>query len=210
MVYKVKTFKDFANPFDIIKTFEQKLAEFTGAPFAVSVDHCTHAIELCMRVDKIKQTTFPAYTYLSVPMTMHKLNIQYELLDIKWNSCYQFRGTRIWDCARYLEKNMYESGSLQCLSFNRQKPLEVGIGGAILTDDEDLYKKLSCMRYDGRDIFNYSPWITQEQFEVGYHYYMRPEEALIALNKLEQQDFVEQKPEYFNYPDCRKISIIDV
>ena len=206
----MKTFSDFENPFDVIKTFEQKLAEYTGAPFAISVDHCTHAIELCMVIDQVKQTAFSAYTYLSVPMTMHKLKIKYNLLDVKWNNCYQFVGTRIWDCARYLEENMYEPNSLQCLSFNRQKPIDVGIGGAILTDDEELYKRLSCMRYDGRDIFNYSPWNEQQRFEVGYHYYMRPEEALIALNKLEQREFVQQKPEYFNYPDCRTISISDV
>lgn len=207
MVQQVKTLEDFTNPFDAIKTFETTLAEYTGAPYAVCVDHCTHAIELCMIVDKIKQTSFTAYTYLSVPMTMHKLNIEYNLLDVKWHDCYQFFGTRIWDCARYLTKNMYQPGTLQCLSFNRQKPLEVGTGGAILTDDKELYKKLSCMRYDGRDIFNYSPWIKQQAFTVGYHYYMRPEEALIALNKLEQRKFVEQKPEYFDYPDCRQITI---
>jgi dTDP-4-amino-4,6-dideoxygalactose transaminase len=203
----VKTLEDFANPFDIIKTFETKLTEYTGAPYAVVVDHCSHAIELCMLIENIKHCSFSAYTYLSVPMTMVKLGIDYTLLDQKWNTSYQFFGTRIWDCARFLVENMYEPGTLQCLSFNRQKPLEVGTGGAILTDDKELYQRLSCMRYDGRDIFNYSPWIEQQTFDLGYHYYMRPEEALVGLNKLEHQEFTEQKPEYFDYPDCRKITI---
>ena len=203
----MKTFADFESPFDIIKAFEKALAEYTGAPYAIAVDHCTHAIEMCMLAEGIKHCSFTAYTYLSVPMTMHKLNIDYDLLDVKWNNCYQFIGTKIWDCARYLDENMYQAGTLQCLSFNRQKPLEVGIGGAVLLDDEDLYRRLSNMRYDGRDIFTYSPWIEQKEFEVGFHYYMRPEEALIALNKLEQRNFVYQKPEYFDYPDCRQITI---
>jgi dTDP-4-amino-4,6-dideoxygalactose transaminase len=206
----VKTIEDFESPFDIIRAFEQSLAQYTGAPYAIAVDHCSHAIEMCMLLEGVKQCSFPAYTYLSVPMTMVKLGIDYTLLDIKWNPSYQFQGTRIWDCARELQPNMYQSNSLQCLSFNRQKPLAVGIGGAILLDDEKLYNRLSRMRYDGRDIFVYSPWIDQQEFELGFHYYMRPEEALIALNKLEQRNFVEQKPEYFDYPDCRKITIKNV
>ena len=206
----MKTFSDFASPFAVIREFEKQLAHYTGAPYAVSVDHCTHAIELCMRVDGVQTCEFPAYTYLSVPMLMHKLRIDYKLQDKKWNPSYQFDGTRIWDCARHLEENMYQPGSLQCLSFNRQKPLEIGIGGAILTDNIDLYNRFSKMRYDGRDIFQHSSWVNQRDFEVGYHYYMRPEEALIGLNKLEQRDFVEQKPEYFDYPDCRKITIKNV
>ena len=58
--------------FDDIKRFELALAEFTGAPYVVMTDCCTHAIELCLRYDKIKQCTFTPYTYLSIPMTMHK------------------------------------------------------------------------------------------------------------------------------------------
>jgi dTDP-4-amino-4,6-dideoxygalactose transaminase len=210
LVQQVKKLADFESPFSVIQTFEKTLAEYTGAPYAITVDHCSHAIEMCMYVEGVKQCSFPAYTYLSVLMTMVKLGIEYTLLDKKWNPSYQFLGTRIWDCARQLQPNMYRPNSLQCLSFNRQKPLAVGIGGAILLDDEKLYKRLSRMRYDGRDIFSYSSWIDQGEFELGFHYYMRPEEALIALNKLEQRDFVEQKPKYFDYPDCRKISIINV
>ena len=29
--------------------FEQTIANFYGAPYAIAVDSCTHAIELCMR-----------------------------------------------------------------------------------------------------------------------------------------------------------------
>ena len=35
--------------FEIVKKFEDKIAEFFGAPFGVAVDCCTHGIELCLR-----------------------------------------------------------------------------------------------------------------------------------------------------------------
>ena len=138
--------------FDKIFEFEQALAEYTGAPYAVMTDCCTHAIEMCMRFDKVKRVQFPAYTYLSIPMTMHKLGITYGLLDQKWTGEYQFNGTRIWDSARRLERGMYRPGQLQCLSFGNGKPLQIGRGGAILTDDVEIYDQLSMMRYDGRDL----------------------------------------------------------
>ena len=191
--------------FDKIFEFEQALAEYTGAPYAVMTDCCTHAIEMCMRFDKVKRVQFPAYTYLSIPMTMHKLGITYGLLDQKWTGEYQFNGTRIWDSARRLERGMYRSGMLQCLSFGNGKPLQIGRGGAILTDDVEVYDQLSMMRYDGRDL-RISPWPEQQTFKVGYHYKPTLEEAELGLKLLPA---VNEKPKYVEYPDCRNITIID-
>ena len=42
--------------------FEQALAEYTGAPYVVLTAGCTHAIELCMRYDRVQRTRFSAYT----------------------------------------------------------------------------------------------------------------------------------------------------
>jgi dTDP-4-amino-4,6-dideoxygalactose transaminase len=55
--------------FDKILRFEQELAEFTGAPYAIMTDCCTHAIELCLRYDRVQECEFTPYTYLSIPMT---------------------------------------------------------------------------------------------------------------------------------------------
>ena len=37
--------------FSTLFEFEQALADYTGAPYAVATDCCTHAIELCLRMD---------------------------------------------------------------------------------------------------------------------------------------------------------------
>ena len=62
--------------FNDIHRFEVALAEFTGAPYAIMTDCCTHAIELCLRYDKIREVMITPYTYLSLPMTFHKLGIK--------------------------------------------------------------------------------------------------------------------------------------
>ena len=72
------------DPFYQIEAFEQQLAQYTGAPYCITVDCCTHAIELAMRYDRVKETSFTAYTYLSVIMIFHRLGIKYTLLDDRW------------------------------------------------------------------------------------------------------------------------------
>ena len=190
--------------FEKITEFESALAEFTGAPYAVMTDCCTHAIELCLRVDRVKRCSIPAHTYLSVPMTLHKLDIAFDYTDIDWLGEYQLTGTRVWDSARLLKQNMYRPGMLQCLSFGYDKPLSIGRGGAVLTDDVEVYDTLKRQCYDGRDL-TVSPWENQKIFRVGYHYRPTIEEAAQALELLPA---VDQEPKSKQYPNLREIIII--
>ncbi len=199
---------DYKNPFHAVLDFESAVSNYTGAPYCVTTDCCTHAIEIAFRLAHDKsEVTFPAYTYLSVPMTMHKIGIPYKLIDIKWCGSYEFKGSCVWDCARQFNEGMYQPGTIQCVSFGMSKPLQIGLGGCLLTDNPEVYRRASRMRYDGRDIFNYSPWITQTEFEVGYHYYLRPEECVVGLNLLKEKKFTQQLDKHFDYPDCRDITI---
>lgn len=186
--------------------FEEQLAEYTGAPYCVAVDCCTHAIELAMRYDRVTETKFTAYTYLSVLMIFHQLNINYTLLDEKWNRQYQFHGTRIIDSARYLDRNMYKSGTITCVSFGRGKPLDIHRGGALLLDDKEAYQRIQKVRYDGRDL-KILPWQNQKRFPAAFHYKLTPDEAAHGIAKLKNQDFNEDQPGWDFYPDTRKIEI---
>lgn len=201
--------KDFKNPFQAILEFEQAICNYTGAPYCVTTDCCTHAIEIAFRLTHDRSpVSFPGKTYLSVPMTMHKLGIKYNLTDDQWRGCYQFVGSCIWDYARKFELGMYVPNTIQCISFGMSKPLQIGLGGCILTDSVELYEEASRMRYDGRDIFKHSPWPEQKIFRVGYHYYLRPEECIVGLNLLEEKKFTPQLDKHFDYPDCRTIKIV--
>ena len=187
-----------------IAEFERTLAEFTGAPYAVMTDCCTHAIELCLRFDRVQRCFIPSRTYLSIPMTLCKLDIEYDYHDIEWLGEYQIGHTRIWDSARLLREDMYRAGQLQCLSFGFDKPLSIGRGGAILTDNSEIYDILIQQRYDGRDL-SVTPWENQKTFRIGFHYRPTIEEAARGLELLPT---VDQEPKPKQYPDLRDIIII--
>jgi len=190
--------------FDNLFLFERELAEYTGAPYAVVTDGCTHAIELAMRWYRVEKVEFTAYTYISIPQTMLDLGIEYTLTDEVWSGEYQFHGTNIWDSARRLEPGMYRPGQVQCLSFGHSKPLELGKCGAILLDDQTAYWHLSRMRSDGRDLA-VSPWIDQQIFSRGWHYCPSLETCDLGRESLPN---VRPQCQTVDYPDCRKISII--
>jgi dTDP-4-amino-4,6-dideoxygalactose transaminase len=203
------TTSDYKNPFDAIVDFEHKLAKFTNAPYVVTTDCCTHAIELCFRYKQIahnfeETVTIPKRTYLSIPMIFHKLDIEYESTDMEWYGEYNFKGTNVWDSARMLSTNMYQLEQMQCISFGRTKPLEIGRGGAILLDDKNAYEWLKRASYDGRDL-NVYPWQDQKLFQVGYHYMMRPEECIEGMNKLNDNDISHDYNH--SYPDISLLSI---
>ena len=191
--------------FDVIAKFERELAAYTGAPYAIMTDCCTHALEMCLRYDRVKSCRFTPFTYVSVPQTMHKLGIKYNFhpwQKQEWTGEYLFNGTRIWDSARRLEPGMYQPGQMQCLSFGYSKPLDIGRGGAILLDDAEAYEVLIRQRYDGRDL-SVTPWQDQKNFLIGYHYRPTIEEAQAALDRLPNILPVSQ---FVQYPDLRKVT----
>ena len=103
--------------FNNIKKFEDKIAEFFGAPYAVAVDCCTHGIELCLRRQNVKCITVPKRTYLSVPMLANKLNIDLEWTNQVWQDYYYIGGTNIIDAAVFFQRGGYIRGNYMCLSF---------------------------------------------------------------------------------------------
>lgn len=186
--------------FKALFDFEAALADYTGAPYVVVTDGCTHALELCMRYDAVKQTKFSAYTYLSVPMLMHHLGIRFEFTDETWTGEYQFENTRIWDSARRLQPSMYKPGQFQCLSFGWTKPLQLGKVGAILTDDVNAYRHFSRQRSDGRDLN--IPWESETELIWGWHYCPTLENCQRGLDLLPT---IIPQSQAAVYPDLRKI-----
>lgn len=194
--------------YSVIKDFEHELCNYTGAPYAVPVDCCTHAIELCMRHQGISGTvTMPKHTYVSALMVLYKLGLTVEFTDETWIDEYRYGNTNIWDSARGLQENMYRPGQLQCLSFGHSKRLEIGRGGAILLDNYYDYVALKRMAYDGRNL-NIKPWQNQAQWSVGYHYNMQLEYAVKGTKMLKEKqlDSLENQRSY-SYPDVSVLNI---
>ena len=159
--------------FDIIKIFEDKISKYTGSPYVTVTDCCTHALELSFRYlihkSKITKVTLPAYTYLSVPMMLKKLDIDFELLDQDWQGYYRFEPTNVIDMAVRFTKDCYVPDSFSCVSFGHRKVLQILRGGAIMTDNKQAHEWFQKARYDGRDLKNI-PWPKQQSFDIGYHY----------------------------------------
>ena len=192
--------------FEKVKEFEGRIAKFYGSPYAVAVDCCTHAIELCLRYKQIDMFTVPQNTYPSVPNLAKKIGIEFRWKEEDWSDFYFLGGTNIVDAAVLWKENSYIPNSLMCLSFQFQKHLSLGRGGMILTDDKDAKEELKKMSYDGRlpDI----PWRDQNISTIGYHYYMTPETAKLGLKKLPEA--IKTKPEKWkleDYPNLTKMEI---
>jgi dTDP-4-amino-4,6-dideoxygalactose transaminase len=176
------------DPWDVVKIFEERLAEYAGSDYAVCVDSCSHAIFLCLKYLKIKNKilTIPKNTYVSVPSQCIHSGNRIVFQDQKWSGIYQIQPTNIFDAATRFRKNMYINDSYFCISFHHRKILKIGRGGAILTNDKNFVDWLRPMIYDGRHI---DKLYHEDVFEVlGYHMYMTPEEAAKGLLLLDNID----------------------
>jgi len=190
--------------FDTIRQFEGSISEFFGSKYAVSTDCCTHAVELCLRLQNIKHTGCPKHTYLSIPMTFEKLGIEWSWNEEKWNDFYFLDNTNIVDAAVLWKEGSYISETMMCLSFQFKKHLGLGRGGMILLDDKDSYNKLIQMSYDGRS--RDLAWANQDIDMLGYHYYMTPEIAEQGIKKFNDVKNLPAKEwSYKDYPDLSKM-----
>ena len=192
--------------FDTVEKFENKVAKFYDAPYAVATDCCTHAIELCLRHTKANDIVIPSRTYISVPFTAEKLGLRWSFDDWKWENYYPIGNTYIIDAAVHWQENGYVPGSLMCLSFQFQKHLSLGKGGMILTDSLSDAVALKKMSYDGR--LPNIPWREQNITTIGYHYYMTPETAALGLEKLEEAKSREPRQWVWeDWPDLREMDV---
>lgn len=202
------TNRDYNNNNDFVELFEQRLCEYTGAPYAVAVDRCTNAILLAMEYygKKRHKVSLPKHTYLSVPMTLinYGYNVWLEYND--WTGNYQIGRTNIYDYAVGFEKNMYKAGQVQCLSFQQKKRLAIGKGGAILLDDKEMYEKLKRMRHDGRD--SAIPTAQDTGIIMGYHMYMSPDEASRGILLLNQLSEHYTNGSFRDYPDITQFKCL--
>ena len=194
--------------FQKVQEFESKIAEWFGSPYAVSVDCCTHGIELCLRHQGVRSIEVPKRTYLSVPFLANKLGIELKWKDETWVDYYQIGDTNIYDAAVLWKEDSYISGTFMCLSFQFQKHLSLGRGGMILTDNQEAAIELKKMSYDGRHPL--IPWREQNIKSMGYHYYMAPETAMKGLEKLPEA--IKTKPRQWvvtDWPDLTKMDVFN-
>lgn len=170
------------NPYKIVKMFEEEIANYTGASYAISVDSCTNALFLICKYLGVKEATIPSKTYLSVPQSI--THAGGEVIFDKspkanhWKGIYQLKPYPIYDAAKRLTSNMYIPGSYMGLSFHIKKQLPIGKGGMILTDNKEAAEWFKKARYEGRSEKYYKE---DDITFLGWNMYMTPQQASIGL-----------------------------
>jgi dTDP-4-amino-4,6-dideoxygalactose transaminase len=193
------------NPFKVVRMFEEEVAEYTGAPYAVAVDSCTNALFLCCVRLSVKEVIIPKMTYLSVPMSIMHAGGSVVFEDREWVGSYQLRPYPLYDSAKRLTSRMYIPGSFMCLSFHIKKHVKLAKGGMILTDDKDAVEWFKRARYEGRGEVDYHK---DDIRMLGWNMYMTPEQAAHGLNiMLNYPEHMEDIGENDGYRDLSQLTI---
>jgi dTDP-4-amino-4,6-dideoxygalactose transaminase len=201
--------------YKITEQFEEKVAEYTGSPYAVALDNMSNALFLCLYYEKINglEISIPARTYMSVPCEIIHAGgkVKFEPVNGKTiKGAYQLKPTKIWDCALRFTHNMYQPNTHMCLSFTGPyKHLKLSKGGMILTDDYEACKWFKRARFSGRNECSYH----HDHFDMlGWNFYMMPEIAARGLLMMTQFYDVNGNPKNNDdlelpYPDLSKYDI---
>jgi dTDP-4-amino-4,6-dideoxygalactose transaminase len=208
------------NVYDITNEFEEKLAQYTGAKYAVTLDNMSNALFLALYYEKnIKKSittdtiTIPNRTYPSVPC-----EIIHAGLKVDWEiqpgntitGAYQLKGSNVWDSALRFTANMYIPNSHMCVSFTGPyKHFKLSKGGAILTDNHEAYLWFKRARYSGRRECSYHD---DNLDMIGWNFYMMPELAARGLLLMGQFYDLQGQPKHnedltLPYPDLSKFPV---
>lgn len=210
------------NPYKVVKMFEEEVAEYTGAPFAVAIDSCTNALFLCLKymyetfpneyfagreIHELSEVTIPSKTYLSVPMSIIHAGFKpvFDTSMNDWSGIYQLKPFPIYDAAKRLTSDMYIAGSFMCLSFHIKKTLSIGKGGMILTDDINAVEWFKKARYEGRSEKNYKE---DNVNMLGWNMYMTPQAAAHGLALM--QNYPEHMPDLGENGGYRDLTTNDI
>lgn len=197
-----------SNPFDIVHEFERVVAKYSGAPYSIATDCCSHAIFLSAiyykKIHGSCTVKVPKNTYVSAPSQLIHAGFDVEFSDIQWSGVYPIEPTNIIDGAPRFTKDMYIKGMYHCLSFQFKKILSTGRGGMILTDDKDFYDWAQRAVHDGRDMS--VPYEEDTISVLGYHMFMTPEAATLGLENFKKTKSVNKDvADSDTYPDISYI-----
>ena len=201
--------------YKVTEEFEEKLAKYTGAAYAVTVDNQSNALFLTLYYQNIKgqSISIPSRTYPSVPCEIIHAGgkVNFEPVSGKTiKGAYQLKPTRTWDSALRFTANMYIPNSFMCISFTGPyKHFKLSKGGAILTDDLQAYHWFKRARYSGRRECSYH----DDNFDMlGWNFYMMPELAARGLLLMSQFYNIDGTPKSnedleLPYPDLSKFEV---
>jgi len=205
--------------YKITEEFEEKLAHYTGARFAITLDNMSNGLFLALYYEnKIKERTeatitIPNRTYPSVPCEIIHAGLKVGFDQVKGKTikgAYQLKGSNVWDSALTFTADMYKPNTHMCVSFTGPyKHFKLSKGGAILTDDYEAYLWFKRARYSGRREMSYHD---DNLDMLGWNFYLMPElsaRGLLLMNQFYNLDGSKKQNEDLElpYPDLSKFEI---
>lgn len=206
--------------YKVTEEFEEKLAHYTGAKYAVTLDNMSNGLFLALYYEnniknRVKNKTVgcPSRTYPSVPCEIIHAGLKIKWEEVKGETltgAYPLTGSRVWDSALTFTADMYIPETHMCVSFTGPyKHFKLSKGGAILTDDYEAYLWFKRARYSGRRECSYH----EDNLDMlGWNFYMMPELAargLLLMAQFYNQDGSKKSnPDLtLPYPDLSKFKV---
>ena len=204
--------------YDVVAMFEARVAKHFGVKHGIAVDCCTSAIFLSLKYrmadedynNGVRRTALiPARTYISVPFALMDAGLMPRFHDEEWafRGYYDIRPWGVYDAAKLWRRPpgaVMGPRGLWCISFHIKKPIPIGRGGMILTNDAKAAAWLRKARYDGRT--EGVPLAQDNITEQGWHRYMTPEQAARGMALMDiYPDCVDIPDE--EYPDLREMPV---
>jgi dTDP-4-amino-4,6-dideoxygalactose transaminase len=206
--------------YKVTDEFEEKLAHYTGAKYAVTLDNMSNALFLALYYENhIKKSIKGGWvsclsrTYPSVPCEIIHAGLKIKWIPVEGKTikgAYQLENSNVWDSALSFTANMYIPKSHMCVSFTGPyKHFKLSKGGAILTDDYEAYLWFRRARYSGRREVSYH----EDNFDMlGWNFYMMPELAargLLLMGQFYNMDGTKKHNEDLElpYPDLSKFDV---
>lgn len=182
--------------------FEEKIADYVGAKYAVTFNSATSAIFLLLLNKNITvdiPSILPPVVINAIVTSNNKYNF-YD--DVNWVGdsyvLHNFGDYKIVDSAQKLEKNQFKKEcnpeDLMIFSFYPTKPIGSCDGGMIVSDDLNKILHLKEMALNGMS-FSENNWDRKIKF-LGYKMYMNSIQCDIALKNFE---LYESKLERLSY-----------
>jgi len=165
-------------------------------PVLVDIDPDTRNMDVTLIEKAITQKTkaiMPVH-YAGLPVDLDPLYALAEKYNLRV----------IEDCAHaigaaYKGKKIGAFGDIQVMSFHPNKNMTTGEGGAVVTDDSEIIKRIERLRFHGidREAFNRFSKAGSQHYDVveaGFKYNMMDIQAVIGLRQLPMLDrFIEKR-----------------
>lgn len=173
-----------------VDQFEAMVAKKTGKKWCVATQTGTAALHLALSLNVADAFIMPSYTFIAAANVASHLGKDIVFRDIEenWSPDYSFVAT-VCDAApaisKFSEINWRGGPDLACLSFNANKVITTGQGGAVVGDNPELGRKI-------RHLATVCKSGTYTHDGIGFNYRMSNINAAVGVGQMERLDELQE------------------